>query len=73
MEKTNTKLLGPNKSVEFDWYKVGKWGALAILGYFLITEHQAHVILYLPYLLLLACPFMHLFMHHGNHEGHPHD
>lgn len=48
-------------------------GFLAIAGYFLITEHQAHVIPYLPFLLLLACPLMHLFMHgghgHGGHAG----
>jgi hypothetical protein len=23
----------------------------------------------LPYLLFLACPLMHLFMHHGHHHG----
>ena len=49
-------------------------GFLAIAGYFLLTEHRAHVIPYLPFLLLLACPLMHLFMHgghgHGEHEGH---
>ena len=47
-------------------------GFLAIAGYFLWTEHEAHVkaaIPYLPFLLLLACPLMHLFMHHG-HGGH---
>ena len=35
-------------------------------------EHKAHlegVLYYLPYLLLLACPLMHLFMHH-DHGGH---
>jgi hypothetical protein len=26
----------------------------------------------LPYLLILACPLMHLFHHHGGH-GHQHD
>jgi hypothetical protein len=26
----------------------------------------------LPYLLLVACPFVHLFMHHG-HSGHSDD
>jgi hypothetical protein len=28
----------------------------------------------LPYLLLLACPLMHVFMHggHGGHGGHDH-
>lgn len=44
-------------------------GFLAIAAYFLLTEHRAHVVPYLPYLLLLACPLMHLFMHHG-HGGH---
>jgi uncharacterized membrane protein len=46
-------------------------GFLAIAGFFLLTEHTAHVLGILPYLLLLACPLMHLFMHHG-HGGHDH-
>ncbi len=47
-------------------------GFLAVAGYFLWSEHEAHVKLaipYLPYLLLLLCPLMHLFMH-GGHGGH---
>jgi hypothetical protein len=36
-------------------------------GYFLVTEHLAHTIYALPYLLILSCPLMHLFMH-GNHS-----
>jgi hypothetical protein len=47
-------------------------GFLAIAAYFLVTEHRAHLALavpYLPWLLLLACPLMHLFMH-GGHGGH---
>jgi hypothetical protein len=43
----------------------------AIAGYFLVTEHLAHVIGVLPYLLLLACPLMHVFMH-GGHGSHGH-
>ncbi len=42
----------------------------AIAAFFLMTEHTAHVFGALPYLLLLACPLMHLFMHHGHHGGH---
>lgn len=42
---------------------------LAIIGFFLFTEHRAHLFGMLPYLLLLACPLMHLFMH-GRHGGH---
>jgi hypothetical protein len=52
---------------------------LAIAGYFLVTEHSAHLALaipYLPWLLLLACPLMHMFMHHGHgdhgDDGHDH-
>ena len=44
-------------------------GFLLIAGYFLVTEHRAHLALaipYLPFLLLLACPFMHFFMHGGH-------
>ena len=44
-------------------------GFLAIAGYFLVTEHWAHVVPFLPYALVLACPLMHLVMH-GGHGGH---
>lgn len=46
-------------------------GFLPVAGFFLITEHTAHFLGILPYLILLACPLMHLFMHHG-HGGHQH-
>ncbi|AOW98335.1 hypothetical protein BJP34_01740 [Moorena producens PAL-8-15-08-1] len=42
---------------------------LGIAAFLLITEHLAHIIPVLPWLLLLACPLMHLFMH-GGHGGH---
>jgi Protein of unknown function (DUF2933) len=45
-------------------------GFLAVAGFFLLTEHTAHVFGALPYLLLAACPLMHVFMHHGHrHHG----
>jgi heme/copper-type cytochrome/quinol oxidase subunit 4 len=40
--------------------------ALAVLGFYLATEHTAHVMGALPYVLFLACPLMHVFMHHGH-------
>ncbi len=43
---------------------------LAIAAFFLITEHRAHLFGILPYLLLLACPLLHLFHGHGGHGGH---
>jgi hypothetical protein len=46
------------------------WGFALVAGYFLLTEHRAHLFNFLPYLLLAACPLMHFF-HHGGH-GHHH-
>ena len=43
---------------------------LAIAGFFLWEEHRAHLLGILPYLLLAACPVVHLFMHRGH--GHHH-
>lgn len=52
-------------------YAVGLIVIGAVAGYFLLTEHRAHFFGTLPFLLLLACPLMHVFMHHG-HGGHSH-
>ncbi len=48
---------------------------LMIGTFFLVTEHRAHLAgwfsSYGIWLLLLACPLMHLFMHGGHgHGGH---
>ncbi len=47
---------------------------LAIGAYFLWSEHQAHIIEFLPWVLVLGCVGMHLFMHggHGHGSGHQH-
>ena len=42
---------------------------LATAAFFLWQEHRAHMLGVLPYLLLLACPIVHLLMHRG-HGGH---
>jgi len=47
----------------------GVFIAAGIAGLVLLKEHWEHAKDYLPYLLFLACPLMHLFMH-GNHGGH---
>ena len=39
---------------------------LAVIGFFLLTEHWPHLFGILLYLLLLACPFMHFFVHDGH-------
>ena len=43
-----------------------------IAAFFLLREHWGHVAGYWPYLLLLACPVMHLFHGHGGHGHHGH-
>ena len=43
--------------------------ALIVLFY-LLREHWGHVSGLWPYLLLLACPLMHLFHGHGGHGRH---
>jgi len=48
------------------------WGFLAVAAFFLWSEHRAHVMGLLPYLVLLACPLMHLFHHHGHGHSHRH-
>ena len=42
---------------------------IASASYFLLIEHREHVFEWLPFLIILLCPAMHLFMHHG-HGGH---
>lgn len=49
----------------------GWWVFAAIALFYLWSEHQAHLFGVLPYLLLLACPLLHFFMH-GRHGGHRH-
>ena len=49
------------------WYV---WAAVAVLAFYLVTEHRAHLFGALPWLLILSCPLIHIFMGHGNHGGH---
>lgn len=39
-----------------------------IVLFYILREHWAHALGWLPYALLLACPLMHLF--HGGHGHH---
>jgi hypothetical protein len=36
---------------------------LAIIAFYLFTEHEAHLYGVLPYVLILLCPLMHFFIH----------
>ena len=47
-------------------YAVGLLVMGAVAAYFLLSEHRSHFFIAFPFLLLLACPLMHVFMHHGH-------
>lgn len=51
---------------------------LLLAGFYLWTEHRAHLLGWWPYLLILLCPLLHFFHGHGGHgnpgtqQGGPH-
>jgi hypothetical protein len=57
---------GPNWSRVNQWLL---WLGLAAAVIWLVVQHGAHLLEVSPFLLLLACPLMHLFGH-GGHGGH---
>ena len=50
-------------SIDSRWILLG---FLAVAGFFLFTEHRAHLLGFLPFGLLLLCPLMHMFHGHGH-------
>ena len=52
-------------------FTIGAGVLLAVSVFYLWTEHRAHLLGALPYLIFLLCPAMHLFMHHGHHDHEP--
>ena len=63
------------------WWKTPfgvAWTALFLIAAFLlIQDHAAHIGNYWIWLILLACPLMHIFMHghhkHNSNEKEKHD
>jgi hypothetical protein len=49
------------------WIGFAVFAVLAIV--LLWEEHQAHLLGALPWLILIACPLLHLFMHGGHGHG----
>ena len=61
-----------NRRRRFTAANIALYGLLAIAAFYLIAEHRAHLLGWLPWLLILASVLLHIFMHrgHGGHGGH---
>ncbi len=46
---------------------------IAFTLFYLLTEHRVYFFGALPYLIILLCPLMHIFMHHGQGDNHKHN
>jgi hypothetical protein len=69
-DTTDPSHAGIGRQPLFRWC-LGVFVAAAL--FFLWQEHRAHLLGALPWLILLACPLMHLLMHRrhgGQHHAH---
>mgnify|MGYP003446731174 CR=1 FL=1 len=66
-EHGNGSPSGPNWSRINQWVL---WIGLAAAVAWMFFRHNAHLGQLLPFLILLACPLMHLFGHGGGHGEH---
>jgi hypothetical protein len=71
----------PGSGGRRDWSRVNQWllwiGLAAAVAW-LFFGHGEHLLRLAPFLILLACPLMHLFGHgghggHGDHSNHGRD
>ena len=58
--------VGSNERPANKYWRYALFAAVAFVGYYLVNQHRAHVLAVLPFVLLAACPLMHLFMHRGH-------
>ena len=67
MERTNESVR--NTFSRKTWWIIFAIGLVGLV--FLLRDHTSHIFSILPFLILLACPMMHLFMHkgHGSESG----
>ena len=64
---TNTN--NPHHEERTIWKNPITWVVIAAVGYWVYNYHLQHALGFLPYAILLLCPFMHMFGH-GHHGGH---
>ena len=62
--------MSANKSIWGSTQGIAAIGMIGAVSYFLFMEHQEHIFEFLPYLIFLLCPLMHLFMHKGHSHSH---
>lgn len=58
-----------NESWLFSRTGIATLVAVSVLGFLIYEGHGTHLLGLLPYLLILACPLMHIFMHGGHHHS----
>lgn len=52
------------------WNGIALTVILAMVSYWLLTAHLEHLAVALPYLILIACPLLHIFGHrHGDRSS----
>lgn len=54
------------------WTSLHGVATLLLIGgalYFIFVEHGEHALPYLPFMIILLCPLMHIFMHRGHDHG----
>ncbi len=61
----------PDDAKNLSSKRLALFGLAGAAAYFSLVEHREHVLVWLPYLILLACPLMHIMMHrrHGTDAG----
>ncbi|TDX22546.1 DUF2933 family protein [Modicisalibacter xianhensis] len=65
-------MVKPSDAKQKDWrFWLTLAGFAFIAFFFLWQEHRAHLLGALPWLFVLACPLMHVFMHGGHGHGGP--
>ena len=42
---------------------------IALLGYSVGRDHSSHLVQWAPFLIILLCPLMHVFMHRGHNHS----
>lgn len=62
-----------SKSGMNSWMLIGLVATAAVALLLLLPDHLSHFLGWLPYLLIAACPLIHIFMHRGHGHGRTRD